>query len=558
MNTDELREFQSEVASQMNKVLMPVCETLLEEEIMLKTDDGEYLRTIIIKDKKADKPLPTIVVRSCYPSQGEKMLIQLREFARRGFACVLQWCRGTGGSSGKWEPYFNEREDGFCLMNWLDKQPWIKNIGLTGGSYLALVHWIIGDCLPEKVKTMYLTVLGTQWHTSLWQEGSFRQDVYTSWLMNETTHDKTMDYMASAAYRPQINVDEALWHKRSDVYRDFISHPSKDDDYWNTGYWKVLKDIPEKLDIPIYIGEGFYDIHLQNMLDTYTRLSKVSKAHSVVEVNPGNHGRNPVIPFVEKQDNAKINNFESQISWFKTILMDEKLPDPSVDFYLINADKWCHFKDYPIKADEYYSLYLDGHSLMNNMGEESLREYDYDPLNPVESYGSGTLFKISSGVGMLRQPDPDYRSDVLSYISDPIKEDMDIIGRIKAELYVQSDAKDTCFTFKLMEVREDGSAYNIRDGITTLAYRNKTGEKLSYNNDIIKVEIEGWEIAYRVKKGSRLRVDISSSNFPEYSVHPNTDVLWSYEQNPVTAHQKVYAGNNYPSRIILPICKEYL
>ena len=546
-------EIRKDIQNQYDRILKPLSGEITREEVMIPVEENISLRTVIFRNPKAEKPLPTVVIRSCYPSQQEKAEIQLEELAARGFAGVLQWCRGKNGSEGKWEPYFNERNDGRKLMEWLQNQPWVKNIGLTGGSYLALVGWEIGDVLPEKVKTMYLTVLGTEWHTSLWADGAFRQDVYTAWLMSETAADCSADYEQTVRFRPQVEVDETLWHKRSQVYRDFITHPSPADPYWNEGFWGQLRQVPEKMNIPVYIGEGWYDIHLQNMLDTYVSLSDESKKHSWVQVNPGNHPRVPVIPGQKRQINARIDDLTQQIRWFKSILMDEHLPDPSVDFYLIGADEWISFADYPVKPDEECSLYLDGCSLKREPGNDSVREYDYDPDDPVPSHGSGTLFRTSSGVGSLQQPECNYRQDVLSYMSQPLDADMDIIGKIRADLYVQSDAPDTCFTFKLMEVREDGTAWNIRDGITTLGYRNGASERQSYDGKPVRIEFEGWEIAWRVRKGSRVRVDISSSNFPEYSVHPNTETDWARETCPVVAHQKILAGGSHPSRIVLPL-----
>ena len=559
MENEEIMKMRNEIVSQYDKVQKPVTDQITKEEVMLPVTDEYRLRTLIFKPEKFDRPLPTIVVRGCYVQQEEWLLIQMRELAKRGYAGVLQWCRGTGGSEGIWQPYIYERNDGLKLMNWLQDQTWVDSIGLVGASYLALVGWEIADIIPEKVKTMYLTVLGTEWHESLWQEGEFRQDVYTSWLMTEALRDSTMDYIESAKYRPQINVDVDLWHNRLDVYRDFISNPSPAAPYWTEGFWGTVKDVPSKMRIPVFIGEGWYDIHLGNMLRTYADLNEESRLHSVVQVNPGNHPLIPVIPGQEKQEHAAVEEYRRELQWFKDILVDHKIPDTSVDFYMIGEDQWRHYNTWPVPVSEYRSFWLDG-GRMADAATESVeniengsREYTYDPDNPVPSHGSGTLFAKFEGVGSLKQPEPDYRQDVLSYVSDELKEDLDIVGELQAELYVQSDAPDTAFTFKLMEVKPDGTAWNIRDGITTLGYRNSAKTKQSYDGSVVKILIKAWDIAYRVPKGSRLRVDISSSNFPEYNAHPNTAEDWAFAKEAKTANQKILTGRDYPSRIILPL-----
>ena len=550
---DSTNEIRSEITSQYDRVLAPSFSETAVEEIMLPAGDGFRLRTVIVRPKGNNGPLSVIVIRTCYPFMEELGMIQAEELARRGFGVVIQWCRGVNGSEGIYEPYKYEREDGLMLMNWLQQKEWVRNIGLMGASYLALVGWFILDEVPDKVKTMYLTVLGTEWHKEVWQEGAFRQDIFTSWLMSMSGVGEDVDYLESAAYRPQIRVDEDIWHKRNDVYRDFISHPAPSDSYWNEGMWGVFKEVPKKAQIPVYIGEGWYDIHLQNAIDTFAKLSERSGAHSVLKVNPGNHGLVPMIPNQKKQDHAKIFEYEQQIRWFKNILMDGILPERAIEYYLIGADEWRTYTEYPIPVEEYRCYYLSGGRLLESPAENGWRTYDYDPDDPVFSNGSGTLFRTYGGIGSITQPEENFRADVLSYVSDVLTEDLDIIGQIQAVLHVESDAPDTCFTVKLIEIDQDGTASNIRNGITTLGFRNQAPSYVKYEGGPVEITIRCWDVAFRVKKGSRLRVDVSSSNFPEFSVHPNTDVPWAFSENAVKAHQTVLEGEDHPSRIILPV-----
>ena len=547
-------DMRARIAAEYDRVLKPVYTEVNVEEVMLPGGDGYRLRTLIYRPCGTTEALSVIVIRSCYPMMEEYVYIQGEELAKRGFGVVIQWCRGLNGSEGTYETYWFEREDGAMLMNWLQDQAWVKNIGLVGASYLALVGWFIADIVPEKVKTMYLTVLGTEWHKEVWQEGAFRQDIFTSWLMSMSGVGEEVDYLQSAAYRPQIQVDEDLWKQRNDVYRDFISHPAPSDAYWTEGAWGTFQKVPGRTKIPVYIGEGWYDIHLQNAIDTFANLSDMAGAHSVLKVNPGNHGLEPMIPNQKKQEHARISDHEQQIRWFKDILMDGVMPDRAIEYYLIGADEWRTYTTYPVPVSEYRSFYLSDGQLLDHLPEEEgRREYDYDPNNPVCSHGSGTLFRTYGGIGSITQPEENFRPDVLSYISDVLSEDLDIVGQIQAVLHVQSDAPDTCFTVKLIEVDEDGTASNIRNGITTLGFRNQAQTWQRYDNEPVEITIRCWDIAFRVKKGSRIRVDISSSNFPEFSVHPNTETPWAFAKEVRTAHQVILTGKDHPSRIVLPI-----
>ena len=134
---------------------------------------------------------------------------------------------------------------------------------------------------------------------------------------------------------------------------------------------------------------------------------------------------------------------------------------------------------------------------------------------------------------------------------------MEIEGKIRVHLFVSSDAEDTAFSAKLMEVFENGEAVNIRGSITTLAYRNGADHRGSYTpGEIVDINIEMWDVAWKLRKGSRLRLDISSSDFPQYSVHSNYPGIWSEQSETKVAQQTVYFGKNYPSKVILPVVEK--
>lgn len=535
-----------------------VCARVAEEaetrELMLPSEDGAKLRTIIVTPKGVKGPLPVIVQRSCYYEDGLcNLQVQGEALARHGFALVYQWCRGIGGSEGKWEPNIYDRADGMSLMNWLEQEAWVKNIGYVGASYLAMTGWIMADIVPEKVKTMYLTVYGTERHTSAWREGLFRQDILTAWTMGNAGFPVKADYLESAKFRPQVEVDETMWGGRLDWYRDWITHPSSRDPYWAGGHWETLHNVPSKLKIPVFVGEGWYDHHLGSMLQGYTTMSDFSAQHSVFQINPGNHGLRPAIPGQPKQDHAEIDEITQQLRWFHDILVLGRMPERSIQYYMIGADEWRYYDEYPPKPSAKAEFYLDGEKLTENAGEESCREYVYDPEDPVMTFGAESLFASWKNTGSKEQPETNWRPDVLSFVSEPLTEPLDVVGAMEAKLWVKSDAPDTCFTVKIMEVFEDGKAWHIRNGITTLGFRNGATERQSYNGEAIEITIACWDIAWQLKKGSRLRVDISSSNFPEFSVHPNTTELWSLAKETRKANQTILMGKTYPSKLILPL-----
>ena len=562
------KELQAEREALMKKMLedlkasfeaLPYPVLYTEDEVdayekMLPAEDGVGLRTIfyIPKEKKA---YPVTVQRSCYPMQEGMSRIIAMEYARRGFGYVLQFCRGTGGSEGVWEPNVNDRSDGLSLLNWLNDQDFVESLGYQGGSYLAFTGWIMADAVPEKVKAMYLTVYGTDRHTSAYKDGLFRQDILTAWAMGNAGRVITADYLKSAAYRPQIKVDEAMWGGELSWYRDWISNTSRTDEYWKEGLWKMLREIPSKVKIPIYIVEGWYDHHLGSALKGYESLNEETKAHTILKIGPWNHSFQPAITGHPEQKNGFSTGNADMFKWFYDILVKKETPQREVDWYIIGSDTWETFPEYPVVTDKNCKFYLGAEGTLKEAPEEDgCRTYTYDPEDPVMSHGAESLFASQPEIGSLKQPEPDFRPDVISFVSDPVKEDITIIGKPQVKLFVSSTAEDTCFTWKLMEVFENGDAYNIRNGITTLAYRNGSPDRITYTpGQTEEVLIEAWDVAWTVKKGSRIRLDISSSNFPEYSVHPNKAGIWSMIEETEKAEQTVFFGKDQPSCLILPV-----
>ncbi|MBQ6550689.1 MAG: CocE/NonD family hydrolase [Lachnospiraceae bacterium] len=523
-------------------------------EMMLPAGDGVGLRTWFTKPKEK-QAWPTIVQRSCYADNIEIGRATALEYAKRGFAYVFQMCRGTGGSEGVWEPNVNDRADGLSLLQYLEARDDVLVMGYQGGSYLAFTGWIMADAVPEKLKTMYLTVYGTNRHTSAYKDGLFRQDILTAWAMGNAGRKVEADYLESAAYRPQVEVDEALWGGKLQWYRDWITNTSRTDEYWKEGLWKQLREIPEKVTYPVFIVEGWYDHHLGSALHGYTALNPEAVGTSTLEIGPWNHSFQPAIYGHPDQQNGWSRQVPEMFAWFYEILVEGKTPERKIRWYVIGADKWIELPEYPVPVEAEKRLYLgEGGTLLPEPGEPAERSYTYDPEDPVRSHGAESLFASQQEVGSRLQPGPDSRPDIISFVSEPLTEDLTILGKPAVELYVRSDAEDTCFTVKLMEVFENGEAYNIRNGITTLAYRNDSPDRITYTpNELVKIRIETWDVAWMLKKGSRLRVDVSSSNFPEYAVHPNKAGVWSVIRETVPAVETVCYGGKTPSAVILPV-----
>ena len=532
-----------------------------QEERMLPVSDGVHLRTQFWFPENRTS-FPCVVTRSCYPHQEVEFAVHGEEYARRGFGFVVQWCRGTNGSEGKWEPNTYERQDGLDTMNYLAALPQVKTIGYWGNSYLASTGWCMADAVPEKVKSMYLGVYGTDRYTSVYQDGLFRQDIFTWWSMTNAGKKVQADYLESCRYRPQMEVDEALWGVHLDWYRNWIGNTDRDSTYWSQeGFWKMLSEIPEKIRIPIFIRDGWYDHHLGSAMVSWNRLSKEAAAHSTLQLGPWRHEYDYALDG-QNTENLRDDSVESPLRWFTETLEKEELPERSCELYVIGADRWIRQKELPEKG-ETETLYLDAalfHEGSAVLSKETASPrqvtYLYDPENPVMSHGTESCFKSKREIGSLWQPECGYRPDVLSFVSQVYEEPIGIVGNIEVILFVSSDAEDTAFTAKIMEVFEDGSCVNIRGNITTLAYRNGAGTRKTYiPGEVKEIHLTMWPIAWKTHRNSRIRVDISSSDFPQYAVHSNYPGVWSEQEKTKCAHQTIYTGEGTASRVVLPLMK---
>ncbi|OTA27602.1 hydrolase [Alloscardovia macacae] len=490
-------------------------------------------------------PVPTIVARCPYPIQEGLWDMHGEELTRRGYALVVQWCRGTHTSEGVWEPNVHERSDGADLLAWLEEQDWVGAVGLWGTSYLALTCWAVADIVTPKVKSICANHYGTDRFSSAYEKGAFRPDVLTGWAMQNAGKPVDADYLESAAYRPQMRVDEDLWGVHLDWYREWISHPQRDDPYWDEGFWGLLAGIPSRVRVPMLIHEGWFDHHLGSALTSYARLPEETKAHSWLKIGCWNHFfANPLEGL--EPEHLDASELPAALEWFDLTLQQGKTPERRVDYYAIGEDTWHRAETWPpTKGTSESSWYLTEEDSLEASASEGQLHYTYDPEHPVPTHGGEALLTSMEEIGSKKQKEAGYRADVLSFTSETLTHDLRVQGAARLELEVSSSAEDSAFTATLLQVDTDGTARNYRSSIATLAHDAPytPGEKRMLTLDF-------WDVCWTLPAGSRLRVDVSSSNFPAYSIHTNTAGLWSEQAHTVLAEQTVYTG---ASRVILPI-----
>ena len=546
------------------------------EEMVPSGEDGIRLLTRIYLPE-GDGPFPVVVTRTPYVWGSGDYIDAGREYARRGIGYIQQDCRGKGGSEGFFSPNVNERADGIALYEWLAEQPWCGDIGIFGSSYTALTGWLVGDSIPDKVKGMYLSHYGVDRHISCFRSGLFREDIMSGWAIDNAEEDIIKperkpgqapgeNYYDFYLYRPQVEADVNVLGQKLQYYRDWITHTDYTDPYWNTGVWADLKRIPYVIDVPLTIVAGQFDHHEEGTVLGYERLRPEIKARSRLILGSWNHSFQVTPTHVPTANAMEFDINADQFEWFYSLLVKKEEPRGEVRVYNIEADEWVNLDSWPIETASDRTMYLSSETvgdrwnvlaLNTSEPQASSVSYVYDPENPVYAEGGETLFTSSGRRGSLRQSPAGYRDDILSFVSEPLEEDMTIAGNVKVYLKVRTDADDTAFAFTLSEVTPSGEAYNMRTSIATLGYRDGLlNPRVEYRRgSTVVLEIEALPIMWTVKAGNSLRLDIKSSQFPEYAVHSNTAGVWAEQARTVVARQTVFVGGEDGSRVVFPVLK---
>jgi len=525
--------------------------------MMLTMRDGVQLETHVYLPA-GKGPWPAILVRDPYSLT---KYVTCDIFVHYGYACVHQDVRGRYGSQGAWYPLINERNDGIDTLKWLLAQPWQnESIGMWGSSYLGLSEWAVADEFPPEVKTFVSGISHGDLYEMIYHNGEFRQGVagvFSSTLFQPL--EKQIDKRAQRYWRdtithtwPATSADREAFGPAWTSYHDYLMHPEKSDPYWQSPAYAAIRDSYKSIQVPVMITERWYDFFLPGTLKTFESLPTRGQSRMVVE--PGDHAANPGdLKVTAKNEHRSWDT----LAWFDHFLKGTPLPDslrPGYTIYVNGADRWEDLSSWPPKTQP---LTLNLHDLRAShrcgggglapqaASDEQPVSYVYDPRNPVPTRGGSDMVVdgLAPSSSAEQKTDLCSRPDVLSFASASFEKASLVSGSIKVRLQVSSNAPDTAFALKLSEQFADGRVLLIRDDISTLSLRNGAALRLTYApNDQVEVDFDLAAIAWQIQPGSRLRLEITSSDFPAFNAHPNKAGLWSEVATPAVATQTIYGG----------------
>jgi len=526
---------------------------------------------------------PTILVRIPLSKSFNNSLyanLMGRIWAERGYTVVIQGTRGRFGSGGKFYPLRCERQDGIETLRWLKNQPWFNGqIATWGGSAFGYTQWSISDQLDPGPSVLDIYESTTDFHKMFYPGGAFSLSSALSWAVASGGSEDLPKWPSKddvtrwAKGMPLLDADKRATGTRIEFFRDWALHNTKDS-YWHdidASSW--MKD----MHVPALLMAGWYDPFLPAQIGDFAELrrsaqSNVAKRSRLV-IGPWTHAGEVVFPNGEKATPFRQESFVVSLPWFDQILTLHQPPnrhiDAPVQIFVMGRNEWRDEQEWPLARTRYIPLYLQssGHANGGAGGEiptgkiatdgvlalskpsagQPVDRYIFDPRDPVPTNGGAV---IGSGGGIACQDKVEHRPDVLVYTTPELRTDLEITGPVSLLLYVSTSAPQTDFTAKLVDVHPDGSPFNVSDGILRRSYESHAAGESSAINEI---KIDLWPTSMVFGKGHRIRLEVSSSNFPRYDRNPNTRNFIPSETSLVCARQSVHHSRRYPSQLILPI-----
>ncbi|MDX2140962.1 MAG: CocE/NonD family hydrolase [Chloroflexota bacterium] len=522
---------------------------------------------------------PTILIRSPYGRHlraspfGAYLQFVARLFAERGYHVLVQDTRGRFDSGGDYNPPFDETNDGLDTLAWLDKQPWHNGaVGLWGPSYLGVVQWALAPHAPQ-VKAMMPMVTCTRLQDILLPDGTFDLGLAMRWIaiLEELEKHKARPYPHSLmllttiekslkpafTHLPISNAEAVATGRSIPYYHTWMEHASPDDPFWHVLSGSITT---AGVRAPVHFVGGWYDFFLRPLLKDYAAL-KAQGQQPHLTIGPYHHFNGMVTPLALRAGLAWFDRHLKNLTPNKrhstttrTALQKREDggevngDDSPVNIYIMGADEWRAFPDYPPPSDT-AELYLHPDRQLSAappMVEQSFDRYTYDPSDPTPILG-GTQFSPRAGAKDNRPLMQ--RRDVLAYTSPVLTEPVEIIGAVRLQLYVASSLEYADFFGRLCDVHPNGKAINICEGL----FRITPNNSVRAPDGSTCIEIDLWSTAYRFQPKHHIRLLLSSGAHPRWARNLGTGESLTDATTFKIAEQTIYHDRAHPSHLLLPV-----
>ncbi len=526
--------------------------------VRVKMRDGVELSTFVyIPEGKG--PWPVMLCRTPYGAmcKGDGVY----EWPDREYVYVGQDCRGRGLSEGDFSAWIQEVNDGEDMMKWLHSQVWCNgHVCMYGGSYPGGTQNGLALSGDNYLSCITPCLCGPECYHTMYNGGALRLRWQLGWLVGQ----------CSERHLPLNAMDMAATGKVNKFWREALTHPTEDE-FWQPS--SMLLNL-NRIKAPMFMRSGWFDLFIFGMLEQFAGVRKhagsdAARKYSRLIVGPWPHDINRTnIGDVVYPDHAKILDlYEQEKAYMDYFTAERGDYNPEVaplKIFVMGVNQWRDEYEWPLARTRWTKCFIssngkanscngDGRlSFQSDPGASDCDKFKYDPMNPVPTCGGAWDF--SERAGQHYQDEIEKRQDVLVYTGDVLKENLEITGKVEAHIFASSSAPDTDFTVKLVDCDENGRPLSITDGIIRARYRNNKPEgELLEPGKVYEFIIVCNPTSYTLLAGHRLRIEISSSNFPAFARNLNTAELPDSGVNMAVAEQQIMHCSEYQSYINLPI-----
>ena len=556
------------------------CEVVTDSNVQIKMRDGVALTADIYKPKCEGK-FPVLLERTPYDRKGEASMAA--ELAGHGYVVVLQDTRGRYGSSGEFYPFRDESNDGYDTVEWVASLPASNGkVGMFGGSYVGATQMLAAIAVPPHLVAIFPYVTGSDYYDG-W---TYQNGVLMQWFTSSWTSLLTIDTLrreAEANLRPKewvqglpvenyplLNLPTPV--SLAPYFHDWIEH-ERSDSYWQR--WRISDHYRDMKVFGLHAA-GWHDLFLKGSIKNYMGLHAEAADSTIREgqrllIGPWAHA--PTSPVGKVGDvvfgkAAVLDMSGTALKWFDYTLkgiQNEYANNAPVRLFIMGENKWREEHEFPLARTRYTKYYLhsvrgangpntDGLLNVTTQTAERSDTFEYDPKNPVPTIGGRLCCGQAIPPGPFDQRPNESRSDVLIFSTPKLESDLEVTGFITLELYASTTAKDTDFTALIADVDESGYARFLTDGIVRARYRDGTARAEEVvPGKVYKYSIDLWATSNVFKRRHRLRLYVSSSNFPRFNRNLNTGEPTLGGSGMRIAQQTIYHQDQYPSSLILPV-----
>ena len=588
----------------------------IEEKVMIPMRDGIRLATDIYIPKTGQKvPIIFSRTPYNYNTwvdgkEQTRTMERAYEALKRGYAYVVQNERGRYFSEGEWDILGVPLTDGFDAFNWLEGQEWSNGkIGTLGCSstaewqmaVAALDHPSHAAMVPQGFGAG-VGVVGSYYEQGNWYRGGAEQLLFPSWLYR-VEHDKFKPRIPPGATQedlirisrfydlgpenPPVDWAEAFKHLplkdllknvngKKEIFDKMITRKPNDSEWFEGGLYHDNMSFG----VPSFWFVSWYDVSVAPNIALFNHVRQNGKNDFVKEnqylvIAPTLHcgftrATKKTLVGERSMGDARLDYDKLIYGWFDFLLKNEandfKEKTPRVQYFTMGINSWQTSENWPPKNTFLKTFYLNSNGKANSrFGDGKLTSsmdrngiqvdsFYYDPMDPVVSYGGGVCCTGNAVQGgSFDQRKMEEREDILVYTSNVFKKGIEMTGFIESTLYLSSDVKDTDLTIKIIDVYPDGTAYNLEETIQRVRYREGYDKEVFMEKDkVYKVDLTPMATSNYFKKGHRIRIEVSSSNFPRFSRNLNTGGDNYDETNSIIALNKIHHSKMYPSNIKLP------